>query len=155
MQQRYMQHQQMPPYSQNRMQMHHNPQQRSLRPNMHQNLNQNYQQRQQQPLQHMNMSSNHSVAKWHIPQQMENGQQQGYGANRPPPALLTPDDSYKITLKPQKTMESLTENKTAGTVTSTIPKTPSPSLGKSKLIKIFQILYLNFIHHCIFPFTSI
>lgn len=65
-----------------------------------------------------------AAAKWHIPQNIEtHPPEQNSGTNRPPPSLITPDDSFKITLKPRTT-----ENKS--TVTSTNPKTPSPSLGK-------------------------
>lgn len=150
MQQRYMPHQQMPPYSQQNRMVHPNQHpSRPMRPNMP--MNQGYQQPRQSLPQHMNMSNNMGGAKWHIPQQMENGQHPGYGnANRPPPALIAPDDSYKITLKPISRNTESSENKNVenkAAVTSTIPKTPSPSLGKGTSNQTYYYLSNYFIYY--------
>lgn len=66
-------------------------------------------------------------AKWHIPQQ--NCSETGASSNRNM-SLPAINDNFKITLKQQNHTDS---NKNPATVTSTIPKTPSPNhiQGKS------------------------
>lgn len=88
--------------------------------------------RQQQPMQHM-MAVNQNrpspqrpfqggSARWHIPQQTVNNNNLQGNRNM---TLPTINDNFKITLK-QQTQQSENKNLPA-TVTSTIPKTPSPN----------------------------
>lgn len=83
-------------------------------------INNNYQPQQNNQLQGV---------KWHIPQQnVENNPQVNPQQNRNVSTLPTLNDNFKITLKSQNSTANNNNNvATASTVTSTIPKTPSPN----------------------------
>lgn len=67
-------------------------------------------------------NANSGVAKWHTPQQTNDNSTNG-AQNRAISSLPTINDNFKITLRSQPE----TSKSTPATVTSTIPKTPSPN----------------------------
>ncbi|XP_067000025.2 E3 ubiquitin-protein ligase TRIM33 [Anabrus simplex] len=142
---------------QQQQQQHHQqqaPQQTRISPHglmYNQGMRQSLHTRVQSP----HSSNQHSASagiQWHIPQQgagMLNGNisgqpqnSMGHNAVRPPPAALPIDESFKITLKTQMLPQaqrtaapSTTTGNSGGdgnnkVVTSSVPKTPSPSQGR-------------------------
>ncbi|XP_023025015.1 E3 ubiquitin-protein ligase TRIM33 isoform X2 [Leptinotarsa decemlineata] len=88
----------------------------------------NQQQQRPQPFSGGNVSVSGGGVKWHIPQQSSSAANNGNNRNM---TLPTINDNFKITLR-QQTPNDPNKN-TPATVTSTIPKTPSPNhiQGKS------------------------
>ncbi|XP_044748323.1 transcription intermediary factor 1-alpha-like isoform X2 [Coccinella septempunctata] len=85
------------------------------------NQNRHFQHLQQAQSQMQRINFPAQGAKWHIPQQCSSETSPGGNRNMSLPAI---NDNFKITLKQQNHTDS---NKNPATVTSTIPKTPSPN----------------------------
>lgn len=86
------------------------------------NQNRHYQHLQQAQPQMQRMNFPAQGAKWHIPQQSINESGPSGNRNMSLPAI---NDNFKITLKQQNHTDN--NKNPAATVTSTIPKTPSPN----------------------------
>ncbi|XP_076256147.1 E3 ubiquitin-protein ligase TRIM33-like isoform X2 [Rhynchophorus ferrugineus] len=94
---------------------------RMIMPNQQQNQNRVVLPQQRSQTQYSPASGG---AKWHTPQQTINGPSNITNSNRSTVNLPTINDNFKITLRQQPEQN---KNNAPATVTSTIPKTPSPN----------------------------